>query len=71
MVKIFTVALKNGEYYYLPDFLPTAGFTELRLRAYVIGSSYYRGGFHIRNLNLKFQGVDLPLSNAVRISDSR
>ena len=71
MVKVFTVALKNGEYYYLPDFLPRAGFTELRLRAYVIGSGYYGGGFHIRNLNLKFQGVDLPLSNAVRISESR
>ena len=50
--KVFTVALKNGEYYFLPDFLPTAGFTELRLRAYVIGSGYYGGGFHIRNLNL-------------------
>ena len=71
MVKIFTVALKNGEYYYLPDFLPTAGFTELRLRAYVIANGYYGGGFHIRNLNLRYKGVDLPLSNAVRISDSR
>ena len=69
--KVFTVALKNGEYYYLPDFLPTAGFTELRLRAYVIGSGYYGGGFHIRNLNLRYKGEDLPLSSAVRISDSR
>ena len=49
MVKVFTVALKNGEYYYLPDFLPRAGFTELRLRAYAIGSSYYGGGFYILN----------------------
>ena len=71
MVKIFTVALKNGEYYYLPDFLPRSGFTELRLRAYAIGSSYYGGGFYMRNLNLKFQDVDLPLSDAVRISENR
>ena len=69
--KVFTVALKNGEYYYLPDFLPTAGFTELRLRAYVIGSSYYGGCFRIRNLNLRYKGEDLPLSDTVIISENR
>ena len=69
--KIFTVALKNGEYYYLSDFLPASGFTELRIRAYAIGSSYYGGGFYMRNLNLRYKGEDLLLSNAVSISENR